>query len=129
APLLQRLRELAQTGVAVVYVSHVFEELFAVADRYTVLRDGETVATGSMQDIDHDGLVAAMVGRNVEQLYHRTPGRQGEAVLELNRLAGRQLPTDATLSLHRGEVLGIAGLVGAGRTELLRCVFGLDEVV
>src|SRR5690606_15561999 len=81
APLLQRLRELAQTGVAVVYVSHVFEELFAVADRYTVLRDGETVATGSMQDIDHDGLVAAMVGRNVEQLYHRTPGRQGEAVL------------------------------------------------
>ena len=127
-PLLERLRELASTGVAVVYVSHVFEELFAVADRYTVLRDGETVATGVMQEIDHDGLVAAMVGRSVEQLYHRSPCKAGEPVLELQSVAGRVLPTDATLTLHRGEVLGVAGLVGAGRTELLRCVFGLDEV-
>ena len=128
-PLLQRLRALAQTGVAVVYVSHVFEELFAVADRYTVLRDGQTVATGRMQDVDHDALVSAMVGRNVEQLYHRTPCQPGEAVLELHAIAGCALPRDATLTLHRGEVLGIAGLVGAGRTELLRCVFGLDVVV
>lgn len=129
APLLQRLRDLAATGVAVVYVSHVFEELFEVADRYTVLRDGATVATGAMSEIDHDGLVAAMVGRNVEQLYHRTPCQRGEAVMELRGLKGQEAPTDATLTLHRGEVLGIAGLVGAGRTELLRCIFGLDEVV
>jgi len=128
-PLLKRLRELASTGVAVVYVSHVFEELFAVADRYTVLRDGETVATGAMQDIDHDGLVAAMVGRNVEQLYHRTPCEPGEVALELQNLTGRELPVAASLTLRRGEVLGIAGLVGAGRTELLRCIFGLDDVV
>ncbi|MFT4511642.1 MAG: ribose transport system ATP-binding protein [Planctomycetota bacterium] len=128
-PLLERLRALASTGVAVVYVSHVFEELFAVADRYTVLRDGETVATGAMQDIDHDGLVAAMVGRNVEQLYHRTACEPGAVALDLQSLSGRNLPTDATLTLRRGEVLGIAGLVGAGRTELLRCIFGLDDVV
>ena len=127
-PLLERLRELASTGVAVVYVSHVFEELFAVADRYTVLRDGETVETGVMKEIDHDGLVAAMVGRSVEQLYHRSPCMAGEPVLELQSLAGRVLPNDATLTLRRGEVLGIAGLVGAGRTELLRCIFGLDDV-
>tara|TARA_R110002072_G_scaffold241027_11_gene399761 strand:+ start:39217 stop:40731 length:1515 start_codon:yes stop_codon:yes gene_type:complete len=127
-PLLKRMRELASTGVAVVYVSHVFEELFAVADRYTVLRDGETVATGAMKDIDHDGLVAAMVGRNVEQLYHRSPCEPGDVALQLRSLAGRSLPVDATLTLRRGEVLGIAGLVGAGRTELLRCIFGLDEV-
>ncbi len=127
-PLLQRLRDLASTGVAVVYVSHVFEELFAVADRYTVLRDGCTVAAGAMKDIDHDGLVAAMVGRNVEQLYHRTPCKRGEAVMQLTNVSGHTAPTDATLTLHRGEVLGIAGLVGAGRTELLRCIFGLDEV-
>lgn len=127
-PLLARLRELASTGVAVVYVSHVFEELFAVADRYTVLRDGETVATGVMAEVDHDGLVAAMVGRSVEQLYHRNPCQVGEPVLELQSLAGRVLPSDATLTLHRGEVLGVAGLVGAGRTELLRCIFGLDDV-
>jgi len=127
-PLLERLRALAATGVAVVYVSHVFEELFAVADRYTVLRDGQTVGSGAMQDTDHDGLVAAMVGRDVEQLYHRSPGTPGEVVLEVEHLQGQPLPTDATLQLRRGEVLGIAGLVGAGRTELLRCVFGLDEV-
>lgn len=128
-PLLQRLRALASTGVAVLYVSHVFEELFAVADRYTVLRDGQTVATGSMQEIDHDGLVASMVGRNVEQLYHRTPCEPGEVVLQLEGLAGHSLPTHASLTLRRGEVLGIAGLVGAGRTELLRCIFGLADVV
>lgn len=128
-PLLQRLRELASTGVAVVYVSHVFEELFAVADRYTVMRDGETVATGAMHDIDHDGLVAAMVGRNVEQLYHRTPCNLGEVALELRGMTGHELPVAASLTLHRGEVLGVAGLVGAGRTELLRCIFGLDDVV
>ena len=128
-PLLKRLRDLASTGVAVVYVSHVFEELFAVADRYTVLRDGCTVATGAIKDIDHDGLVAAMVGRDVEQLYHRTARERGEVALELKHLAGPVAPTDATMTLHRGEVLGVAGLVGAGRTELLRCIFGLDEVV
>lgn len=128
-PLLKRLRDLAATGVAVVYVSHVFEELFEVADRYTVLRDGATVAAGKMSDIDHDGLVAAMVGRNVEQLYHRSPCEPGEAAMELRGLRGHTAPTDATLTLHRGEVLGIAGLVGAGRTELLRCIFGLDDVV
>ncbi|MFN3244520.1 MAG: sugar ABC transporter ATP-binding protein [Planctomycetota bacterium] len=127
-PLLARLRALAATGVAVVYVSHVFEELFEVADRYTVLRDGRTVGSGALRDIDHDGLVAAMVGRDVEQLYHRSPAEPGEVVLELDGLRGVTLPADATLQLRRGEVLGIAGLVGAGRTELLRCIFGLDEV-
>ncbi|MCA8963488.1 MAG: sugar ABC transporter ATP-binding protein [Planctomycetota bacterium] len=130
-PLLQRLRALAATGVAVVYVSHVFEELFAVADRYTVLRDGATVARGAMADIDHDGLVAAMVGREIGDMYRRTaagPEVSRDEVLAIEDLSGRVLPIGASLSLRRGEVLGLAGLVGAGRTELLRCVFGLDEV-
>lgn len=128
APLLEQLKELARRGVAVVYVSHVFEELFAVADRYTVLRDGRTVATGAIDEVDHDGLVAAMVGRDVEQLYHRSPATPGEVVLELAELCGDPLPVRADLQLRRGEVLGLAGLVGAGRTELLRAVFGLDAV-
>lgn len=128
APLLEQLRELARRGVAVIYVSHVFEELFEVADRYTVLRDGRTVSTGAMADVDHDGLVAAMVGRDVEQLYHRSPATPGEVVLELAELSGESLPVAADLQLRRGEVLGLAGLVGAGRTELLRAVFGLDDV-
>jgi ribose transport system ATP-binding protein len=128
-PLLARLRALAARGVAVVYVSHVFEELFAVADRYTVLRDGATVATGRIADVDHDGLVAAMVGREVGELYPRTPCTRGDVVLRLDGLCGDPLPKRADLALHRGEVLGLAGLVGSGRTELLRAVFGLDRVV
>ena len=127
-PLLQRLRELAARGVAVVYVSHVFEELFAVADRFTVLRDGATVASGAMADIDHDGLVAAMVGRSVTDLYPRSPARPGDVVVEVDAVSGLRLPRAASLQLRRGEVLGLAGLVGAGRTELLRAVFGLDAV-
>ncbi|MCB9876288.1 MAG: sugar ABC transporter ATP-binding protein [Planctomycetes bacterium] len=130
-PLLQRLRALAASGVAVVYVSHVFEELFAVADRYTVLRDGRTVTSGAMSDIDHDGLVAAMVGREIGDMYRRSdvvPGLPRDEVLAIEDVSGRALPIGASLSLRRGEVLGLAGLVGAGRTELLRCVFGLDEV-
>jgi len=128
APLLGRLRALAATGVSIVYVSHVLEELFEVADRYTVLRDGATVVTGEMQAVGHEDLVAAMVGRDVEQLYHRSPAPAGEVVLELTKLRGSPLPVDASLQLRRGEVLGLAGLVGAGRTELIRCIFGLDPV-
>ncbi|MCB9885860.1 MAG: sugar ABC transporter ATP-binding protein [Planctomycetes bacterium] len=128
-PLLQRLRELAARGVAVVYVSHVFEELFAVADRFTVLRDGATVTSGAIADTDHDRLVAAMVGRSVTDLYPRSRATPGAVVLELEDVAGVRLPRRATLQLRAGEVLGIAGLIGAGRTELLRAVFGLDPVV
>ena len=126
--LLERLRELARRGVAVVYVSHVFEELFALGGRYTVLRDGVSVARGALAESDPDRLVAAMVGREVGELYPRRPARPGEVALELRALAGARLPREASLVLRRGEVLGIAGLVGAGRTELLRALFGLDPV-
>ncbi len=128
-PLLQRLRQLAARGVGVVYVSHVFEELFAVADRFTVLRDGATVASGAIADVDHDHLVAAMVGRSVTDLYPHSAAQPGAVVLELDAVTGLRLPRGASLQLRAGEVLGLAGLVGAGRTELLRAVFGLDPVV
>ncbi len=128
-PLLRRLRGLAARGVAVVYVSHVMEELFAVADRHTVLRDGATVAAGAMAEVDHDRLVAAMVGREITGLHSRTPASPGDVVLELDGVCGVRAPRGASLQLRAGEVLGLAGLVGAGRTELLRAVFGLDPVV
>ena len=127
-PLLQRLRDLAAAGTTIVYVSHVFEELFAIADTFTVLRDGASVATGAMADITTDGLLTTMVGRPIADLYPRRASRPGEVVLELAAVAGPRLPRNASLQLHRGEVLGLAGLVGAGRTELLRAVFGLDSV-
>lgn len=130
AELLVRLRE---RGAAVIYISHVMEEIFAFAQRYCVLRDGRSVASGACADSSPRELVAAMVGREVAQLTPR-PAQQGaapagEVIARLNSLRGERLPREATLELRRGEVLGIAGLVGAGRTELLRALMGLERVV
>jgi len=128
AALHERLRALAARGTSIVYVSHALEEVFALCTRYTVLRDGRSVARGALGATDPDALVAAMVGRSVESLYPRSPAAPGEVVLRIEQLAGTRLPRAATLALRRGEVLGLAGLVGAGRTELLRALFGLDAV-
>jgi len=126
--LFERLRALAARGVALVYISHVLEEVFALCTRYTVLRDGRSVAGGALAGTTPAALVAAMVGRDVETLYPRSAATPGEVVVRLEGLAARPLPRAASLELRRGEVLGIAGLIGAGRTELLRALFGLAEV-
>lgn len=126
--LLALLRELREGGLAILYVSHVLEEVLALADRYTVLRDGSTVAAGAIADTDPSALVGRMVGRTIGDLYPRSQRAPGEVVLELDRLGGVLLPQEASLTLRRGEILGLAGLVGSGRTELLRAIFGLDAV-
>jgi ribose transport system ATP-binding protein len=122
------LRRLQGEGVSVLYVSHFLEEVKAIADAYTVLRDGRTAGAGAMEGTDAQTLVEKMAGRAVETLFPRSDRAPGEVVLELRDLAGAVKPKRAHLALRRGEVLGIAGLVGAGRTELLRAVFGLDPV-
>jgi ribose transport system ATP-binding protein len=127
--LIELTRSLAGRGVAVLYVSHFLEEVRRVADRYTVLRDGRTVGSGAMADADTNELVARMAGRRIEALYPRSPREPGEVLLEVRGLAGARRPKDASFTLRRGEVLGIAGLMGAGRTELVRAIFGLDPVV
>jgi ribose transport system ATP-binding protein len=126
--LFEIITQLKAEGKAIVYISHFIEEVKQVADRITVLRDGRTVGTGSVDELTTNDIVAMMVGRQVEDLYPRSERQPGELVLEVESLAGREKPAAASLRLHRGEVLGIAGLVGAGRTELLRCIFGLDPV-
>jgi ribose transport system ATP-binding protein len=126
--LFQLVRRLKSQGHAIVYISHFLEEVKELTDRYTVLRDGKSVGGGRTADATHDHIIALMVGRNVEELYPRSQRARGEPILEISGLAGRKKPASATLTLHRGEVLGIAGLVGAGRTELLRAIFGLDAV-
>ena len=123
--LVKRLRGL---GHAIVFISHVLEEVRAFADRVTVLRDGASVGGGALATLADATIVEWMVGRPVTELYPRSQRRPGEVVLEVSGVAGRRLPESASLALRRGEVLGIAGLVGAGRTELLRAVFGLDPV-
>jgi ribose transport system ATP-binding protein len=128
----QKLFELIDTlkrdGHAIVYISHFLEEVRRVSDHFTVLRDGRTVGNGRTAEASIEQIVALMVGREVADLYPRSPRTPGEVVLDLSHLGGRRKPTNATLALRRGEVLGIAGLLGAGRTELLRCIFGLDAI-
>ncbi|MFG0319923.1 MAG: sugar ABC transporter ATP-binding protein [Planctomycetota bacterium JB042] len=124
--LFEAIRRLTERGVAVVYISHFLDEVGRVGDRYTVLRDGKSVATGDLADVGHDALIEAMVGRTIDEVFPRVPRSPGEVVLRVERLAGRKLPVDASFELRRGEILGIAGLVGAGRTEMLRAIFGLD---
>jgi ribose transport system ATP-binding protein len=99
-----------------------------IAQAYTVLRDGRSVGSGRIENVTREGLVGAMAGRRVEELFPRSARSPGDVVLALDRLAGEKLPLSASLELRRGEVLGIAGLVGSGRSELLRAVFGLDPV-
>jgi ribose transport system ATP-binding protein len=115
-------------GVSVIYISHFLEEAREVSDRFTVLRDGRTAGGGVFAATSLDRVIEMMVGRPVESMFPRVPHSAGEPILDLDGLAGRRLPKRAGLTLRRGEILGIAGLVGAGRTELLRAIFGLDSV-
>ncbi len=123
--VIDRLR---RRGVSVIYISHFLEECQRIADRFTVLRDGESVATGSMAATNLHEIITLMVGRELSEIYPRTPHKIGEAVLELRELAGQTKPQAVNLKLRAGEILGIAGLVGAGRTETLRGSFGLDRL-
>jgi len=122
------IRALKQQGHAIVYISHFLEEVREVADRFTVLRDGQTAGSGTTAGTSIPEIVTMMIGRRIEQLYPRSPRRPADAVLTAEDLAGVQKPLSATLALRRGEVLGIAGLVGSGRTELMRALFSLDKV-
>jgi rhamnose transport system ATP-binding protein len=124
--LLQIVRELGRQGVAVLYISHRLEELYQVARRATVLRDGAHVGCFSLEETSPTQLIQAMVGRELKSLYPKPPPRMGPVVLTLRGLACRARglgPID--LVLHRGEILGLAGLVGAGRTTLAQTLFGL----
>ncbi|MBT6155730.1 MAG: sugar ABC transporter ATP-binding protein [Planctomycetaceae bacterium] len=122
------IARLKETGIGIVYISHFLDEVREICDHYTVLRDGCAVGSGSLEKVSESEIVALMVGRTVDELFPSVPHTPGDVVLSLSRLSGSAVPTDVTLDLRRGEILGVAGLVGAGRTELLRCIFGLDPV-
>ena len=126
--LFSLIHRLKSAGHAIVYISHFLEEVQEISDRFTVLRDGQTVATGWTGQTSIDQMVAMMVGREVKELYPRRRRTPGEVILEVDQLSGPGKPLGASLQVRRGEVLGIAGLVGAGRTELLRTIFGLAPV-
>jgi ribose transport system ATP-binding protein len=122
--ILQRLR---QKGLAVIYISHFLEEVRRVADHYVVLRDGKSVAQGPLSDPTDQQLVELMIGRSVANLFPGVPHSPGEPVLDVKQLSGRNSPRSISFTLRRGEIMGLFGLIGAGRTETLRCLLGLDR--
>jgi ribose transport system ATP-binding protein len=122
--LFTLLRHLKAQGHAIVYISHFIEEVKTVADRFIVLRDGRNAGGGLTTDATHDDIVALMVGRAVDDLFPRSPRHAGEAILDVSALE----PGSASFTLRRGEILGIAGVLGSGRTHLLRTLFGLEPV-
>ncbi len=126
--LFKAIGELKQQGVSILYVSHFLEEVAEVADRVVVLRDGRTVGEGLMKDLTIPQIIRWMVGREIEDMFPRIPHEPGEVLLKVEGLNGIKLPVGATFEIRRGEILGIGGLVGAGRSELLRAIFGLDPV-
>jgi ribose transport system ATP-binding protein len=126
--LFALIASLKQQGQSIIYISHFLEEMKQISDYFTVLRDGKTVGTGVTADVSIDQIIALMVGRKMDDLYPRSARRPSEIILNLENVAGKEKPRRADLGLRRGEVLGIAGLMGAGRTELLRAIFGLDPV-
>jgi ribose transport system ATP-binding protein len=126
--LFEIVRSLKGQGVSVIYISHFLEEVQKIADTYTVLRDGRSVGSGTMRGTGLDELIQLMVGRKFTQLVPRVEHGIGEVVLSLGGLKGAKMPAPVSLTLSKGEILGLAGLVGSGRTEMLRALFGLDEV-
>src|SRR5690606_21797708 len=120
------VRELRASGVGVIYISHRLEEIFALADRVTVLRDGASVGTHAVSAMNEAGLIKLMVGREVAQLYPPAESEPSETILTLRDVGCDSTGVHAvSFSVRAGEILGLAGLVGAGRTELARVLFGL----
>ncbi|MBK8251956.1 MAG: sugar ABC transporter ATP-binding protein [Polyangiaceae bacterium] len=129
ARLFQVIHKLRDKGLTILYISHFLEEVMAIADRYTVFRDGVTVASGNVADTSVNDLVEKMAGRRGEEVFPpRTKRSPGEEVVHIEHLAGKVRPVDVSLSLRRGEIVGLFGLVGAGRTEFFRALFGLDPI-
>lgn len=125
--LFNIVRDLKKRGVTIIYISHRLEELFEIADRVTVLRDGVYVGTENIEDVKRQKLIAMMAGRELKESF---PGRKveiGDEMLRVEHLYGNG-DQDISFCLHKGEILGFAGLVGAGRTELMRVIYGADAI-
>jgi ribose transport system ATP-binding protein len=126
--LFEILKRLKNEGVAIIYISHRLDEVFQIADRVTVLKDGCNVKTLPVVDIDKHQLVTMMVGRELQQMFVERHVKIGETILTVNQLKAGKMVKDVSFYVRAGEIIGFSGLVGAGRTETMRAIFGIDSV-
>ena len=126
--LFQIIRDLKKSGIAVIYISHRMEEIFEICETVTVMRDGQIIGTRDVDKVSSDELVEMMVGREVSSAFPKRAAQIGEEILRVENLCRKDRKQNVSFNLHRGEVLGIAGLVGAGRTEIMRAIFGIDYI-
>lgn len=127
ATLFRIIRELKSKGVSIIYVSHKMDEIFQISDKITVLRDGKYVGTKMAAELDQHTLISMMVGREITNMFPEVKSIQGDTVLSVKGLGKDRKFADINFEVHAGEILGIAGLMGAGRTEIARVIYGLDQ--
>ena len=125
--LFQIINRLKAEGVSIVYISHRMEEIFQICDRITVMRDGKSIATHNISETNDRQIVKEMVGRDIDNFYPNEDNRTDEVLLEVKNLNNKNIK-DISFKLHSGEILGFSGLMGAGRTEIMRAIFGLDPL-
>ncbi|MEG1944062.1 MAG: sugar ABC transporter ATP-binding protein [Oscillospiraceae bacterium] len=125
--LFETMKRLKDNGVTIIYISHRLSEIFSVADRVTILRDGKKISTHEIGDITKEKLICGMVGREMKDTFPQKKNTLGKTILRVKNLCGNGVK-DVSFELHRGEILGLAGLVGAGRTEIMRVLFGADKM-
>ena len=123
--LFDTMRNLTKAGVGIIYISHKMSELAEICDRVTVMRDGQTVGTKVVKETTTDDLIALMVGRELTNYYTRDYLEPGEVILKCEHISDGKMAKDASFELHKGEIIGFAGLVGAGRSETMKAIFGL----
>jgi len=126
--LFRTIRSLRDNGVTIIYISHRMEEIFQICDSYSVFRDGRFVGSGEVKDVSANDLISMMVGREVESVFPKVDCEIGNVAFRVEGLTGKGF-TDISFEVHHGEILGLSGLVGSGRSETMRAIFGMDPLI
>ncbi len=126
--LLRTIKELKQKGISIIFISHRLDEIMEVCDRVTVMRDGKKVKTLPIKDVNVDDLIRLMVGRDLKDQFPKVVSKIGEEALRIENYTSNNVFNDVSFKVHKGEILGLSGLVGAGRTEVARAIFGVDMI-
>ena len=128
AMLFDQIRDLKAHGVAIIYITHKMDEIFQIADDITIIRDGQYVDSNTAENYDESKLISLMVGRTISNIFPKEEVEIGEPVLELRNVTRYGVFKNVSFTVRKGEILGLAGLIGAGRTEIARAIFGLDPI-